>query len=203
MSGNQGEWDSQGPLCVCVCVCVAGPFVSGEECAIKHIRSFHQDCTTFPSPIVSAWLDYELPVLSDCLSDNQGATSWVLHQAGGSIKTRVEEQSSSRGAAWGTFFHQWAFDLGQLLSPCCTTWKLSSCEWPGGGACLSDRQADGPTFAPGVWESPGSAGIQALQKNIWIPLIYPDRQSAEQDKDGPCRLDQRNSSTKHTCGPVR
>lgn len=88
---SQKEWDSQGPECVC-----GWPIFFRENCVIKHISSFHQEYKTFPSPIVSAWLDYELPVLS--------ATSWVLHWAEGSIKTWVEEQSSTR-AARGTFFY--------------------------------------------------------------------------------------------------
>lgn len=58
----------------CVRVCVFDRSIClAEHCVIKHIRSFHQDYKTFPSPIVSAWLDYELPILS--------AASWVLDQA--------------------------------------------------------------------------------------------------------------------------
>lgn len=126
------ERDPQGPSCMYVC-----PW-SGEKCVIKHIRSFHQDYKTFPSPIVSAWLDNELSVLS--------ATSWVWYQAGGSINTRVEEQSWT-GAVRGTFFLPVSIWFGSITEPILHDLEAELMWAPGGGACLSDRQADGPTLA--------------------------------------------------------
>lgn len=158
-------------------VCVSVWHVSvglWEKCVIKHIRSFHHNYKTFPSPIVSAWLDYELSVLS--------ATSWVLHWAGGSIKTRVEEQSRTR-APRGTFF------TGEHL-----IWvSYRACiAWPGSWAHVSAWGRRVPLRQTGRRAYLGSWGLRklrecwdsALWRNTWTSLICPERQSAEQDKDG-------------------
>lgn len=78
---------------------------------------------------------------------------------------KLGSKNKARPELQGARFYRWAFDLCQLLSLCCATWKLSSCERPGGGPCLSDRQAAG---FPWLWRSKkaqGSAGIQPCKKN--------------------------------------
>ncbi len=127
---------------------------------------------------------------------NQGATSWVLHRTGGSIKTRVEEQSLTR-AERGTFFTGehliWVNYWACVARP--GSWAHVSGLWEA-RASQTDRQ----TGLRLLWRSKKTRGVPGISppRNIWLPLICLDRQSAEQDKDGPCWLDQRNSSTKNT-----
>lgn len=101
------------------------------------------------------------------------------------------------GLQGGKFFPQWAFHLGQLLSQCCTTWKLSSCEWPGVPLRQTGRQAYlGLRLILESWDSaPQKNQKTNKQKNIWIPLICPDRQAVK-DKSELCWIDQINTCTK-------